>query len=193
MTGSEERSHLPTAQELSEMIVAIGRDQDRQAFGALFRHFAPRLKSYLMRLGADHQLSEELVQEAMLMVWRRAATFDPAKAGASTWIFTIARNCGVDRRRQDRRHAQDTLFDVSDGPEFAQSGEDEILTHEREHLVRAALSQLSPEQSAIIRLSYFSETPQSQIAQELGVPLGTVKSRVRLAVQRLKTILDGLI
>lgn len=192
VTSAETRADLAAPDALAGLIVAVGRDRDRQAFAALFRHFAPRIKSFLMRRGADAALADELVQETMLTVWRRAESYDPALAGAATWLFTIARNAGIDRQRQDVRRtrlATDLGREVEE--EMEDGAETALLTAEREALVRRALAVLPPEQAAVVRLSFFSETPQSAIAAELGIPLGTVKSRVRLALQRLKTVLEG--
>lgn len=192
VTAAVSRADLPSPQALAALIVAVGRERDRQAFAALFRHFAPRIKSFLMRRGADATLADELVQETMLTVWRRADSYDPALAGASTWLFTIARNAGIDRQRQDVRRirlaadlGREADETVTDGAEIG------VLTAEREALVRRALATLSPEQATVVRLSFFAEAPQSAIAAELGIPLGTVKSRVRLALQRLKTMLEA--
>jgi RNA polymerase sigma-70 factor (ECF subfamily) len=165
--------------------------RDGEAFGRLFSHFAPRVKRYLMQCGSPEIQAEELTQEALVAVWRKAAMFDPAQAAASTWIFTIARNLRVDLLR--RRHGLD-----SDGEDFdfdtLDSGEP--LAEERLHAarqterLRGALAQLSVEQQQVLRLSYFDDEPHSRIATELGIPLGTVKSRVRLAVAQLRRLLD---
>lgn len=192
VTTVETRTTLVEPAELANLIVAVGRDRDRQAFAALFKHFAPRIKSFLMRRGADAALADELVQETMLTVWRRAESFDPALAGAATWLFTIARNAGIDRQRADGRRtklAQDFGREIEE--DLADSAETAALTAEREALVRRALATLPPEQAAVLRLSFYSETPQTAIASELGIPLGTVKSRVRLALQRLRAVLEA--
>lgn len=177
--------------DLDGLILAIARDADRQAFAALFRHFAPRLKSYLSRTGLPANAAEELAQETMLAVWRKASYFDPARAGAATWIFTIARNLRIDLLRRER-HRSTLDVDADGEPVDETSGETMLMTAEREARVRAALSALSEEQAAIVRLSFFQEKPHSAIAQELGIPLGTAKSRVRLALARLRVLLEDL-
>jgi RNA polymerase sigma factor (sigma-70 family) len=177
--------------ELSAMIVAIATRADREAFGRLFRHFAPRVKSYLVRSGLSANAAEELAQETLLTVWRKAAYFDPTRAAASTWIFTIARNLSIDLKRRERygdTYKAETHEDEVDET----SGETILMTAEREARVRAALAKLSEEQATIVRLSFFQEKPHSQIAQELGIPLGTAKSRVRLALNRLRALLEDL-
>ncbi|MFG1203574.1 sigma-70 family RNA polymerase sigma factor [Xanthobacter aminoxidans] len=177
--------------ELSALIVAIATRADREAFGRLFRHFAPRVKSYLVRSGLSANAAEELAQETLLTVWRKAAYFDPTRAAASTWIFTIARNLSIDLKRRERygdTYKAETHEDEVDET----SGETILMTAEREARVRAALAKLSEEQATIVRLSFFQEKPHSQIAQELGIPLGTAKSRVRLALNRLRALLEDL-
>ncbi|MBP2147881.1 sigma-70 family RNA polymerase sigma factor [Xanthobacter autotrophicus DSM 597] len=177
--------------ELSAMIVAIASRADREAFARLFRHFAPRVKSYLVRSGLSANAAEELAQETLLTVWRKATYFDPTRAAASTWIFTIARNLSIDLKRRERYgdtyHAETHEDEVDET-----SGETILMTAEREARVRAALAKLSEEQATIVRLSFFQEKPHSQIAQELGIPLGTAKSRVRLALNRLRALLEDL-
>ncbi|WP_051679495.1 sigma-70 family RNA polymerase sigma factor [Xanthobacter sp. 91] len=177
--------------ELSALIVAIATRADREAFGRLFRHFAPRVKSYLVRSGLPANAAEELAQETLLTVWRKATYFDPTRAAASTWIFTIARNLSIDLKRRERygdTYKAETHEDEVDET----SGETILMTAEREARVRAALAKLSEEQATIVRLSFFQEKPHSQIAQELGIPLGTAKSRVRLALNRLRALLEDL-
>jgi len=177
--------------DMSALIVAIAERGDREAFARLFRHFAPRVKAFLMRGGLSPNAAEELAQETLLAVWRKAAYFDPARAAASTWIFTIARNLSIDLKRRERyidTTSSATLEEEADET----SGETVLMMAEREARVRAALSKLSEEQAAIVRLSFFQDKPHAQIAQELGIPLGTAKSRVRLALSRLRTLLEDL-
>jgi RNA polymerase sigma-70 factor (ECF subfamily) len=176
--------------EANELIVRMARDSDRQAFAVLFAHYFPRVKAFLMRAGASSTVAEELSQETMLRVWRRAATFDPDAGAASTWIFVIARNLRVDRLRGQRLENLD--LDPSDEGDAPPTGEMVALMNERAERVRDALASLSPEQAQIVRLFYFEERPHSEIARALGIPLGTVKSRVRLAVERLRAQLEDL-
>lgn len=172
------------------MITAIAARADREAFARLFDHFAPRVKSYLLRLGAGPDLAEDLAQETLLSVWRKAGSYDPAKAAASTWIFTIARNLRIDRIRRERHPDQlDDPAYQSEAPELPDAS---TLIAERHTRVAAALAALPSEQAEVIRLSFFSDKPHSEIAGDLGLPLGTVKSRVRLAMARLRALLDEL-
>lgn len=190
VTSSAPGEAAPSAPSLANLIVVIAGERDRQAFTWLYRHYAPRLKSFFLRSGLASNLAEELAQETMLQVWRKAELFDPAKAGASTWIFTIARNLRIDHLRRERIPSIPDS-DIPDEPDGAPDGEAVLLTSEREARVRSALQSLSTEQATIVRLSFFGEKPHAEIARELGIPLGTVKSRVRLALARLKSLLDG--
>lgn len=192
MTLAGDRATIPSPGELAELIRRVAAEGDRQAFAALFRFYAPRLKSFLGRRGFGEIESEDIVQETMLNIWRKASSFDPAKAGASTWIYTIARNLGIDRRRREGKGAtwyELTTFDETDPDP---SVEARMIATQSESRVRAALTALPDEQAAVIRMTFYGEDPQAEIARTLGIPLGTVKSRVRLALARLrKTMEDG--
>ena len=171
------------------MLVRVGRDRDRAAFAALFEYFAPRIKSFLLRLGTDMSLCEEIAQEAMIMVWRRAETYNPSQSGASTWIFTIARNKRIDRLRRENRPLPD-LADPAFAPEPVETGEKTIFRQQEEEKIRHALKNLPDEQAKMIFSAYYEEKSHREIADESGVPLGTVKSRIRLALNRLRAHLD---
>lgn len=168
-------------------ILAVASRRDRQAFARLHAHFHPRLVTFLGRGGMRE--AEELAQETLLAVWRKAELYDPTQAGAATWIFTIARNLRIDTAR---RAARATFVDVDDHDEVDESpdGEALLLAGERESRVRAALASLPPEQAEVVRQTYFTEKPQVEIARDLGIPLGTVKSRLRLAANRLRALLE---
>jgi len=196
------RNPMPNHDELNGWMEAVARAGDRQAFAALFKCFAPRVKGYLARSGCTPELAEELTQETMVLLWRRAATFDPARAALSTWLYTIARNVRIDHYRR-RAVAADSHTDPhSDGADpwdaelqsadTALPPEELVLAAQRERGVHRALAQLPEEQARVLRLSFFDEQPHARIAQELGIPLGTVKSRIRLAVAQLRRLLDGI-
>jgi RNA polymerase sigma-70 factor (ECF subfamily) len=176
------------------LIEAVAVRQDRAAFAGLFEYFAPRIKAYMQRSGASEASAEELAQETMLMVWRKAALFDPASSGASAWIFTIARNLRIDSHRRAARGGMtevldiDLEFQVDERPQ----PDSQMATSQSEQRIRSALAQLSPEQMRVVELSFYEDKAHAEIAQMLGIPLGTVKSRLRLAMNRLRNLLSEL-
>lgn len=187
-------SCMPTNDELNEWMHAVARSADRTAFAALFRHFAPRLKGYLVRAGSPEPLAEELAQEAMVQLWRRAASFDPARAQLSTWLYTILRHLSIDQHRRAAGVLTESL-DLDDdafaAPDTGPTPDDQVLAGQRERGVRAALAALPPEQAQVLHLSFYEDHAHAAIAERLGIPLGTVKSRIRLAVGQLRRLLDG--
>lgn len=172
------------------LIAAIAARGDREAFAALFGHFAPRVKGYLRRLGLADAQAEELAQETMLAVWRRAEQFDPAAGSASAWIFTIARNLRIDAVRRDRLAPRLEL--LAEEPLPPPVADTVIQSAQFAERVREALARLPAEQAEVIRLSFFDDRPHAEIERRLGIPLGTVKSRLRLAMTRLRALLDDL-
>jgi RNA polymerase sigma-70 factor, ECF subfamily len=189
---ADRNDRVPSEEECCGLLRSIALDKNRTAFAELFGHFAPRVKGFLMRYGVPDGLSEDLAQETMLTVWRKADRFDPARASVSTWIFTIARNKRIDRLRRDRGVAT-ARFDTTDEMEDCGSSEELAIAAETAEQVRTAMAALPDKQAQIVRLSFFAEMPHAEIAQELGIPLGTVKSRVRLALARLRGLLEGQI
>ncbi|MCS3764362.1 RNA polymerase sigma-70 factor (ECF subfamily) [Bradyrhizobium centrosematis] len=175
----------------ADLIGRVAADGDREAFKRLFEHFAPRIKGLMLKAGCSSDEAEEIAQSTLIAVWRKAHQFDPATAGAPAWIFTIARNLRIDlfrrRARIDRLQAGSELPDEPDQAEPA-----DILISRGQDAARIALAirQLSAEQSMVVRLSFIEERPHPEIASALGIPLGTVKSRIRLAMNRLRDILD---
>jgi len=186
-----DRTGAETTSSFADLLETVGNSPDRQAFAALFAHFAPRVKAYLRRMGADDALAEELAQDCLLTVWRRAHLFDRRQAGASTWIFTIARNKRIDALRRERwpEVEPDDPNALTDDGENADTV---IDAAQREGRLRDAVETLPPEQATLLRMAYFDEKSHSAIAAELELPLGTVKSRVRLALGRLKTCLEDI-
>lgn len=170
------------------LLLAIGRDRDKAAFAALFAYYAPRLKAYMRRLGADDAAAEEVAQEALLAIWRKAHLYDPAKAAASTWIFAVARNMRIDLIRRERRPELDP-DDPALVPDAEPRADDQLGARQREALVREAIRQLPPEQAEVVRLSFYEEKPHAEIAEVLQLPLGTVKSRLRLAFRKVRMAL----
>ena len=175
------------------LIAEIALRGDREAYRRLFEFFAPRIKGYLIRTGSGEAEAEEIAQDAMIALWRKADMFDPTTSGAVAWIFTIARNLRIDAVRRGRR-AERMLQDIEAEyqPEPAESTESAFSRSQEAGHVELALQRLPVQQSEIIRLSFLEERPHSEIAALLGIPLGTVKSRVRLAMNRLRELLDVL-
>jgi RNA polymerase sigma-70 factor (ECF subfamily) len=165
------------------LIRRINRDKDVSAFEVLFDHFAPRVKSFLMKSGADNTMAEECAQEVMATVWQKSHLFDPTRASASTWIFTIARNKKIDALRKLKRPEPDEL---SWGAEHEPDQEDVISLQQETQRLGAALSDLPQKQRDLLEQAFFHEKSHSEIAQDTGLPLGTIKSRIRLALDKLR-------
>ena len=181
-----------TGVDPADLIEAIAARQDRAAFAALFEMYAGKIKAWLMRRGATAEAAEDVAQETLIAVWRKAATFDRSRASVSAWVFTIARNARIDRLRRDQRSRQHHLyygFDETEGPEPPDSVLDST---ERQARVRAALGELSEDQIRVVQLSFFEGRAHGDIARLLDIPLGTVKSRLRLAMNRLRPFLGDL-
>jgi RNA polymerase sigma-70 factor, ECF subfamily len=167
---------------------AVVERRDQTSFIALFDYYAPRVKAYLKRLGAADGLAEDLAQEVMLTVWRKAASYDPAKAAVGTWIFTIARNLRIDALRRDRRPELDP-DDPALAPEAMPRPDEEIDAHRQQERVRTALRELPEEQVKVVTMAFYDGKSHGEIATQLAIPLGTVKSRLRLAFRRVRGIL----
>lgn len=179
---------IPAGDDFDRLIEAVAMRRDRDAFARLFDHFAPRLKAYLMKAGATAGAAEDFAQDAMLTVWRKAELFDRTKAHAATWIFTIARNRRLDVLRQDARRLPLPEIDlVQDEPEQPDTV---VLAAENAARLKAAMARLSPDQIEVLRLAFFQDNAHSEIARRLELPLGTVKSRIRKAMIKLRTLLD---
>lgn len=187
MTLLDSTSLSPT--ELNALLLRVGKEQDKQAFSTLFDHFAPRLNGYMRRLGSEPAQAEEWVQEAMLAIWRQAGSFDPAKASAATWIYTIARNKRIDALRK-HHHPEIDPTDIAFVSGEATSGRLDTALQQQE--IERALLTLPPEQAELLRLSFFEDKPHAEIASARGLPLGTVKSRLRLALEKMRLALISM-
>jgi len=179
----------PDAFAHDRMIEAVALRRDREAFAELFSHFAPRLKAWLMKSGATAATAEDFAQDAMLTVWRKADLFDARKARAATWIFTIARNRRLDMLRRDARPLPTPEIELGDVE--VQRPDDILAASQDAKRVRDALSRLKPDQVEVLRLAFFLDSPHSEIARRLDLPLGTVKSRIRNAMIKLRLILEA--
>lgn len=179
-------------QALHEALIAdVARSQDRKAFEALFISFGPRIKGMMLGSGASNDLAEDMMQEVMLTVWRKAALYSPGRGSVATWIFTIARNARIDRlRRQPVQPYVDveTVSIACDAP----NAEATVIGSQSDEKVREALEMLPKEQKIVIEMAFLKFMPQSEIAAKLDLPIGTVKSRTRLAYKKLKEKLEDL-
>jgi RNA polymerase sigma-70 factor (ECF subfamily) len=185
-TGGNTRVGLQTHQISADWVETIRRireNRDEAAFVELFRHFAPRVKAFLMRSGADEAMAEECVQEVMATVWHKAAQFDPARASVATWIFTIARNKKIDVLRKQRRPEPE---DLTWGPEAEPDQSDVIGLQQETAQLGEAIASLPDKQRELIEKAYYGDLSHSEIAEQTGLPLGTIKSRIRLALDRLR-------
>ncbi len=174
------------ADDAGELLAAIAHRGDRTAFTTLFRFYGPRLKSHLQARGTDAGTAEEIVQEVMLTVWRKAQLFDATRGSASAWIFTLARNAFIDRVRRESRPEVDPTDPILDA---ADPRADLLMTDaESQRELAAAVDALPPEQQCVVRRSYFHGQSLSEISVAEGLPLGTVKTRARLALSRLRAL-----
>lgn len=164
-------------------VVRIRDHKDKAAFAELFSHFAPRVKGFLIKSGADASLAEECAQDVMVALWHKAHQFDPSRASVATWIFTIARNRKIDILRKQRRPDPE---DLTWGPEQEPDQTDVLALQQETEILGTALSKLPEAQRELIEKAYFGDLTHSEIAAQTGLPLGTIKSRIRLALERLR-------
>ena len=176
----EMKNELP---DWAALVRRIDTDKDRDAFAAIFKHFAPRVKAFLMKSGAGEQMAEECVQEVMATLWQKAHMFDPSRASVSTWIYTIARHKKIDALRRQRRPEPE---DLPWGPEAEPDQEDVVSLQQESERLAKAIADLPEKQKFLIEKAYFGELSHSEIAEVTGLPLGTIKSRIRLALERLR-------
>jgi len=171
-------------------MVAVALHHDREAFASLFKHFGPRLKAWLWRTGSSVDEAEEIAQDAFVNLWRKAAQFDAARANVGSWLFTIARNLRIDRRRaiHDTWTTLDDM-EVQDIADACASQEDSVSRRQRDERVQVAMSRLTDDQRELVKLSFYEDMSHARIAAELKLPLGTVKTRLR----RAATLLRGLL
>ena len=165
----------------SDLLSTLGESRSKSDFSRLYEHFAPRVKAYIIRFGMPVAAAEELTQESMLAVWRKAHLYTRNKASASTWIFTLARNQCIDRLRREKAVEYELPEEEID-PDQRHYGEHAVLSDR----MGSAIAKLPEAQAQVLYLSYYEGKSHSEIAEQLGIPLGSVKSRLRLAFSKLK-------
>ena len=177
--------------DFSGLLLRVAEVRDKAALAALFSHFGPRIKSMMLKLGSSDAVAEDLVQETFVSVWRKAAMYSQQRGAASTWIFTIARNLRIDQLRRQSNKPYEDLDDL-DMASDAPMGSSLVEQNQIIDRVTKALKSLPVEQQEVVRLSFIHDMPHAQIAETVGIPLGTVKSRLRLAYERLRPMLEDL-
>ena len=180
------------AAEHAALVAAVALERDRAAFTHLFDYYGPRLNAYLLRLGCDRAAAEEITQDVMVSLWRKAHLFEPTKSSLATWLYRIARNRRIDLLRRDRVDFIDPDDFALDIPDESGVDADRLLDSQtRDDILRGAMKQLPPEQLALVQMAFFESLSHSEIADKTGLPLGTVKSRIRLAFTRLRRGLEA--
>ena len=181
--------NVNTDDDLTLCVELIGKNQDKLAFNNIFRYFAPRLKSFLVKAGSTDSQAEEIIQEVMIAVWTKSSTYDSNKSSVSTWIYTIARNKRIDKIRKEKRHY---LSESDEGLEIPVNStqEKEIFSAQVSSSLKKYMSNLPEEQSKLLKLSYFYNKTHADISTELKIPLGTVKSRIRLALTKMRHLVE---
>jgi len=179
-----------SSDEYADLVLAVATRRDRYAFARLFDFFAPRIYAYLLRLRLDPGVADELTQDVMTTLWQKADLFDRTKSSVGTWLFRIARNRRIDLLRRDREDAVPDAH-APDTPDPSPAPDDSLDMSQREASVRGALRLLPPEQLDLVRLAFFEGLSHGEIAAQTGLPLGTVKSRLRLAFTRLRRALES--
>lgn len=179
----------PSNEQLAALITSIAIEKNRDAFSRLFEHYAPRLKAFGMKQGLSASKADEMVQETMLQVWRKAESFNADRGSASNWIFTIMRNKKIDmfRRQRHPEYELDESMDIEDPSAKPDEQVHEIQESER---IREAVKGLPDAQLEIVHKAFFEDKSHGEIAEDLGIPLGTVKSRIRLAIARLRILVE---
>lgn len=172
-------------QYASRLMSGVARNRDPEAFRALFELFAPRVRAFIARRESDQAAVEDVVQETFVNVWRKAHLYDAGKASPATWIYTIARNARIDLLRKGIRPAID-MTDPALVPDPVLTPQQHISQAEQSLKLERALASLPEEQREVLHLAFFAEMPHAEVAQRLGLPLGTVKSRIRLALRRIR-------
>ena len=177
---------------MTDLLLQVARERSEEAFRKLFESFAPRIRSYMRRQGADAATAEELAQETLLTVWRKSALYSPEHGSPATWIFTIARNLRIDRLRREVNWIELSEARAETLPSEDVAPDENVALRQRQERVRAALGGMSPDQRQVVELAFIEGLSHSEIAARLDIPLGTVKSRMRLAYTKVRASLEDL-
>ncbi|WP_067517236.1 sigma-70 family RNA polymerase sigma factor [Endozoicomonas ascidiicola] len=180
-----EPDQVSHTQDFRQLLVDLAKHQDKLLFMQLYDYFSPRIKSFLVKKGAAAELAEELVQETMLTVWKKAASYDPEKATASTWLFRIARNLWIDRLRKEK---PDLLSPLSVYPETGYTPNLDVCDSGK---IKSALDSLPLQQAQLVYKVYYEGKTHREIADDMGMPIGSVKSGLRLAFDKLRFRMGG--
>jgi RNA polymerase sigma factor (sigma-70 family) len=171
-----------------ELMKRVQSQRDRIAFRELAAYFAPRLRQFLASRGASRHDADEVTQETLLAIWAKASSYDASRASLSTWIYSVARNRWIDRTRKAKRYDIDPK-DPAWVPSAPESPDEAYDTKEREKRISIAMNGLTVDQAEIMRKVYFDGKAHRVVAEELDIPVGTVKSRIRLALGKLRNLL----
>lgn len=188
-TNILKKSQNQTDDSLNGLLMAVARNRDRKAFSRVYSHFTPRVRAFIVKQGTSVELAEEITQDAMINVWRKAHQFDESKASASTWVFTIARNRRIDILRKIARPAPDPN-DPSFVPDPEPSSFDVVDKEQEAKSLNKVIANLPEDQKLVLQLAFFKEKAHAEISAELNIPLGTVKSRIRLALKKIRLELE---
>ncbi len=181
-----------TASDHAALVAAVAERRDREAFSQLFDYYAPRINAFYLRRGADRGSAEEMTQDVMVTLWRKADLFDPSKSNLATWLYRIARNRRIDLMRRDRLDTVDPGDFLLDIPDESNPDANRMIdAQSREEVLRRAMEGLPPEALELVRLAFFDGLSHSEIAEKTGLPLGTVKSRIRLSFSKLRRTLEA--
>ncbi len=178
----------PAARE-TELLLRVRDARDRNAYADLFGRFASKVKGYLQRTGLNAEDAENILQDIMIAVWNKARLFDPARASARTWIYSLARNRLIDIKRAEQREYAALERYVGETAGDAVYEEDLLARAMGQNSV-ALLDQIPQEQARVLLMAYVEGKSHREIARELNLPIGTVKSRARLGFQRIRGILE---
>jgi RNA polymerase sigma factor (sigma-70 family) len=192
-TASVHKGRSPLPDPWAESVRRVAADRDRAAFQELYHHFTPMIRAFLLKsmgAGANRSEAEEITQEALIKVWNKAASFNNSKASVNTWIFTIARNTRIDFiRRNERNERKIAIEDIWHEPESPEPLVD-LQQRRAEQVIKQAMATLPDEQVQVLHKAFMEGKSHNEVAEELGLPLGTVKSRIRLALNKMQILID---